>query len=306
MLRPHAEIDCRADFVYRLAVSPCGSRIATCDDGINIFDVDANQHVGQLPEPEANCLMFSPNGRLLVVGGGGDEFDFMQHIRVYDAESLERIADWKANRSNVRMARFNSDGSLLVSCGVDAHVRLWDTSDWSLVADLTGHSMNVQDVWFSNDDTRLISGGLDGQPRVWDARTHELISVFRGYHGDDDGRNYTVAMSPDSSVAVSGFGNKWIRAWHPNTAKEIAEIEVGDAVNYLAFTPSGKTLVAVLWGGPFLVIDTSSWALTRVHASNERTHGHALTTDGKTLVIASLASGKKIQLWDIVDVGGVG
>ncbi|MGI9243340.1 MAG: WD40 repeat domain-containing protein [Verrucomicrobiales bacterium] len=307
--RPRVEIDCRGEFVYRLAVSPCGSRVVACDGGINLYDVSSNRYAGQLPKPDeaANCLMYSPDGKLIVAGGGGDESELMQHLRVYDAETLEKIASWKANESNVRMARFNPEGSLLVSCGVDARVRLWDTTDWSLVADIEGHSMNIQDVWFSRDGRKLISGGLDGKPRIWDVASRAAITEFDGHDGENGIRNYAVAIHPDGEIAVCGFGNNMIRAWDTETGEQVAEIAVGDATNYLSFTPSGNTLVAVLWGGAFCVIDTSSWTVVnRVAASDERTHGHAMTPDGKTLVLASLASGHKIQLWDMDDVGGVG
>ena len=71
-----------------------------------------------------------------------------------------------------------------------------------------------------------------------------------------------------------------IRVWCPQTGKQIPEFDVGSAANYLAFTPTGKTLVAVLWAGPFLVIDTSDWSIVnKVAASEMRTHGHALTPD---------------------------
>lgn len=309
MTKPKKEIDCRGDAVYRLGVSPCGSRIVACDNGINVYDVPTNQHIGQITEPDcaANCLTYSPDGKLIVAGGGGDEFELMQHLRVYNAETLEKVADWNANRSNVRMARFNTDGSMLVSCGVDARVKLWSTTDWSLIADLKGHAMNIQDVCFRRDGTRLISGGLDGKPRVWDVASQEVVTEFDGHDGENGVRNYAVALHPSEDIAVAGFGNNMIRAWHPETGEQIAEIEVGDATNYLAFTPSGKTLVAVLWGGPFCVIDTARWEIVnRIPASSVRTHGHALTPDGKTLVTASLESGRKIQLWDVSDVGGLG
>ena len=71
MFKPRTEIDCQSDFVYRLAVSTCGSRVAACDGGINFYDVPLNKHTGQLPEADsaANCLTFSPDGKLFVAGG---------------------------------------------------------------------------------------------------------------------------------------------------------------------------------------------------------------------------------------------
>ena len=147
---------------------------------------------------------------------------------------------------------------------------------------------------------------MDGKPRIWDIASQSIITIFEGHDGQDGVRNHAVAMSPVADIAVCGFGGM-IRAWCPETAEQIAEFDVGSAANYLAFTPTGKTLVAVLWAGPFLVIDTSDWSIVnKVAASEMRTHGHALTPDGKTLVVASLVSGSKIQLWDIEDVGGVG
>jgi len=70
-IAPRTEIDCRGESVHRLAISPCGSRIAACDAGINFYDVPSNKPVGQLPESEgaANCLVFSPDGKLFVAGG---------------------------------------------------------------------------------------------------------------------------------------------------------------------------------------------------------------------------------------------
>ena len=85
--KPKLEIKCRGDFVWRLAISPCGSRNAACDGGINFYDVESNKQVGQLPGLAANstrdwganpgphvqamCLMYSPDGTLIVVGPGG-------------------------------------------------------------------------------------------------------------------------------------------------------------------------------------------------------------------------------------------
>lgn len=299
--KPKTTVDCLGDYVYRLAISPCGNRVATVDGPINFYDVTANKHLDQLPAPDdqANCLMYSPDGKLIVAAGGGDEFDAMNRIRVYDAETLEKVADWEATASkgaNVRMCRFSLDGAMLVSCGVDGLVRLWETGNWTEVARLVGHEMNVQDCCLSRDDTLVVSGGLDSKPRVWDVAKKEPVTVY----DKSEGRNYSVALKPDNSVAVSSAKHS-VHAWHPLSGETIAEIETGDATNFLAFTPSGEFLLAVLWGGPFLVIDAMNWeVIRRVEASNDRTHGHALSSDGRTLVTAS--TGNKVKFWDVEDV----
>ena len=52
------------------------------------------------------------------------------------------------------------------------------------------------------------------------------------------------------------------------------------------------------------VINTSDRSIVNKVAAREvRTRGHALTPDGKTLVVASLVSGSKFQLWDVEEVG---
>ncbi len=295
------QIKSRGDWIYRLAVSPDGNRIAAVDGGINLYDVETNTLTGTLPDPDdqANTLAFSPDGKLLAVAGGGDEFEWNHRIRIYDSQTLELVADWNGGTSmgsNVRMVRFSGNGKLLVSCGVDAQVRLWDTSDWSMMHAFKGHETNVQDAWLSVDDSRIVSGGLDGKPRTWDVARREVLAIYEDHQ---KGRNYAVAISPDAKVAVSGGGGGQLCAWDAANAKTIATITVGDAVNYLAFTPSGNVLVAVLWGGPIVVIDTRHWNVIRqIEASTDRTHGHGLTPDGRVLVTASTVS-PEIKLWDI-------
>lgn len=305
-VKPKLVIDCIENYVYRLAVSPCGTRVAAVADGITFYKTESRSAVATLGkrDTEANCLMFSADNRLFVTAGGGDLYDAMKRIRVYDATSLDQIANFEAHRSNVRMARFNFDQSILVSCGVDARVKLWDTENWELVAELSGHEQNVQDVWFSNDGQRIISGGLDGKPRTWDVAERRTIAVFEGHvEGDNrDQRNFSVAFNPDATVGVSGSAGGKIRAWNAETAEQIAEIDTGDAVNYLAFTPDGGTLIAVLWDGPFLVINPKTWEIkTKVESHSERTHGHALTIDGTTLVTGSADC--TIKFWDINELG---
>ena len=275
--------------------------MAVVAGGIHIFDVQSHvEHRALAADPHANCLMFSPDGKQFVAAGGGDSYLAMQRIRVYDVSTLDIIADFEAHAANVRMARFNFDQSLLVSCGVDAAIRLWDTGNWTLVAELSGHESNVQDVWFSTDGQLIISGGLDGTPRTWNVVARRNIAVFQGHlEGDDRARRiFSVGFNPDATVAVSGSAGGVIRAWHPHTAEQIAEINTGYAVNFLAFSPDGGTLIAVLYNGTFLLVNLTTWEIeSKVEAHNARTHGHALTPDGNTLVTASLDG--TVKLWDI-------
>jgi WD40 repeat protein len=308
-----SEIETRPGDIWRLAVSPCGKTVAVVAGGIHLFDVQSQTEHRTLPaDTHANCLMFSPDGQRLVVAGGGDSCPAKQRIRVYDVSTLEMIADFEAHAAHVRMARFNFDQSLLVSCGVDAAIKLWDTGNWNLVGQLSGHETNVQDVWFSTDGQLIISGGLDGKPRTWNVVDRRNIAIFKGHvetgeqlpPGDPHRVPhrtryiYSVGFSPDASVGVSGSAGGVIRAWNSYTADQIAEVNTGSPVNFLTFTPDGATLIAVLSHGSFLLINPTTWEIElKVEAHNAGTHGHALTADGSTLVTGSLDG--TVKLWDV-------
>ncbi|MDP6778087.1 MAG: WD40 repeat domain-containing protein [Candidatus Latescibacteria bacterium] len=249
--------------------------------------------------------MFCSEARRLVIAGGGDDCAAHRRIRTYDVETLEKTADLDAHDANVRMVRFSPDGSLVASCGVDAKVKLWDPVSWELVAELVGHERNVQDVAFSPDGELLLSAGLDGTPRVWQVATGRQVTAFEGHleerdNGDRGHWVSSVCFSPDGRLAVTGSRTGTIRIWDPRGGEHIAESRSPDygAVNFLTFTPDGMTLISVHWQGQVLFTRSGDWCTDSVvEAHTARTHGHAMTPDGCTLVTGCW--GREIKLWDV-------
>lgn len=104
-----------------VATSPDGTRLASVDFGGNliIWDTATWDEVAYYPNVSNGTfsLAFSPDGRLLAVGGAD--------ITLLDFVTGERVARLDGHRTSVRAFAFSQDGTMLVSSGQDGIVRLW-------------------------------------------------------------------------------------------------------------------------------------------------------------------------------------
>jgi WD40 repeat protein len=110
-----------------------------------------------------NALEFSPDGRLVAVGGFGGE------VQVWDYALGKMVVRLQGHVRAVQALAFTPDGRRILSGCEDGTARLWDLSTGRPLLTLSGNPGGVISAAFSPDGTRLITGCADGTLCLWDA-----------------------------------------------------------------------------------------------------------------------------------------
>jgi len=143
---------------------------------VEFWDVPAMEQRFRVQNPlsqgEVNCLAFSPDSEICVMGWGG-------RLVLWNVSSGRQIRVLKGHDSVVTDCTFSSNGQLLLSSSLDWTVRVWDPVSGKEKLKVEGHKAPVYGMLFSPDEKYLVTFGRD-RPKVWDfsailakARLHE-------------------------------------------------------------------------------------------------------------------------------------
>lgn len=246
-------------------------------------------------------MTFSPDGRLLVVGDGGDpQANVPPRIRIFDITDRKRPRQITRIASSGAALAFSPDGKTLVArdvvagadpfgSGVGRRLRSWDLSDPVNPTELWSHDLPARGV-FANfafrPDGALFAEYLDtGMLRLWRVQRHRLVGppVVVQVTGLD-GFSSPVAFSPDGkrlALLVSHLGlESRPEVWdltNPDTPVRqgfLPEGSISGVESTLAFTPDGSALAVLRDGTGVDLWDTNP---ERIAASLCLTIGDPLT-----------------------------
>ena len=303
--------------VNSAAFSPDGQTLASTHYSgiIRLWDIDdGNYREIQMPHNTAGRVIFSPDGKTIVISGE-------RGVELWDIET-KKFKGTLEDTTGVKNIIFSPNGAVLFALSGE-EARFWDTNTGKIKLRIETESSYRPPFALSPDgNTFAFSSGRDYTVRLWDMKTGKLKNTLSN---DTQYVNVTVvadgvpkvvkyatktveslAFSPDGrTLAVASDGE--IGLWNPETGEQDFRLTKEGTFYQILFSPNGRTLAArkhtsldetrfYLWN-----IDT-----TDIKKSNLR---HVITDHfGEVSCLAFnsdgdiLASGyhlERIKLWDV-------
>ncbi|KAJ2721752.1 Ski complex subunit Rec14 [Coemansia sp. Benny D115] len=163
----------RPNFLYALAVSPNGTRIACAGAGSStyVFDIEAGVLLSTFAGHSDNVrsVSFSADSSLLVTASDDKQ------VQLHDVRHGNTITAFSGHHSWVLSAEMHPNEQYIASGSLDAKVKVWDIGQRKCVESHNQHSQAVWSVAWerSSEDVvvtrpRLVSAGEDCSVRLYD------------------------------------------------------------------------------------------------------------------------------------------
>jgi len=256
------------------------------------------------PSAEPFAITVRPDGLQVAVGFR----DGM--LRVYDAETLETVAEIKPFKAPIieihfgRRLAYSPDGSVLASALMADTVLLLDGRDPRRELGRLVEPKNILErfvaVTFSPDGKTLATAcGQEGivksyALKLWSVTDRKLIKTFRGHKNSLN----SVAFHPTDGRVATGSFDERVLVWDPKRDEPVHTL--GDhqgLVTSVAFSPDGKLLATGCEDSLVRVWDSSSGKLLhRLTGHAGRVSAVAFSPGGDR--VASCSFDENLKIWD--------
>ena len=246
-------------------------------------DVTILDHGGAI-----QSVAFSPVDNSVVASAGGHNA-----IKLWDLQE-NTVKTLRGHKDKVNSVAFSPDGELLVSASKDRTLKMWDVSQWQNVETREPITVRmpfpVQMVVFHPDGQLLATSGRHA--KLLDIRNQTEIATLQ-----HDNWVWTVAFSRNGRFLATDDGvETTVKVWDIQR-KQIATILEGHTsdINFVKFSPDGRTLATSSWNGEVKLWAVSNWELLGT-LRNNGTAAIDFSADGKTL---ASAGSEEITLWSV-------
>ena len=315
---------------YSIAFSPDGKTLASAGglfERVRLWDIAQQKEIAVLVgdigitteatkvvETTASVVAFSPNGKILALGGGSNLylFDVAEKKQIATLKGGKVIEGFMHTIHAMQSIAFSPDGKIIVAVGsynwgngnASDTVCFWDVAEKKQITVSRGILLSTiiigSAVAFSPDGKMLAFG--DWTIGLWDLAGEKAIYLQKelGYIGVS-----SIAFSPNGKMLASGGRDGMVRLWDVTEKREIAVLSGHTHHVYsVAFSPDGKTIASGgldntvrLWD----VAEKREIAVLEGHTS--RVTSVAFSPDGKMLASGSMDG--TVLLWEEIPPASV-
>ena len=192
--------------------SPDGKTLATASRDALVLVREPNGEVRRRlrHEPETFALAYSPDGKMLVSGGGyPSDAQRPGEVKAWDLKSGKELWSAAGKFGAIYGLALSPDGKTVAGACLDGAVRIWEVATCKERQVLKGHTAWVIGVAYTPSGKTLASASHDGTIRLWDPATGKEKAVLKG-HTDRVNR---LSFSPDGRVMASASVDRTVRIW---------------------------------------------------------------------------------------------
>ncbi|MRS02221.1 WD40 repeat domain-containing protein, partial [bacterium] len=257
----------------------------------------------KFPAPNINSMAFSPDGRMLAIGGG-------KGVAFIDPMTGAPLSKSDNYGNPIWAVSFDPDGKTVVSGDAYGVVNLWNSKTGKRFGlPMEGHHLDVKQITQSLDGSFMAFSSGDNKVEVirLDSSTEQIKPVEL----QNDEKLMAMIFHPDQDagkklITASNYNNGRITEWDLSSEPRIPK-QITDGTGYiysLAISQDGRFLAG---GGNGII---NIWDLSTNPPQQFSLPGHT-DTDGKQTPVTSLAfhsedvlvSGSRGELlfWDLVE-----
>ena len=326
---PLLNISAHDTYIFALTFSPDGQTLISggMDGCVKFWDVKTGNCWQTLQvEGAIWSLAFSPNGRWLAIGTGGED----RLITVWNWRTKQCLKTLVGHEgqpsalvfvplaSSKERNRLQDDfqdsfqdsfqGVRLVSGSHDATLKIWDLDREACLQTLSEHQGVIFAVRLHPQGDRFVSASFDRSVKLWDCATGTCLHTFIGHTAEVT----SVSFSADGQMIASSSYDRTIRIWDTASGQCVQVLQghlshvwaaaFVDSCN-LVKTNRDKTqaLVSVSWDKSvrlWQVNRRSSYCVKTIQGSYIGVRSVAFHPHGHCL--ASAGVGREIRLWNEV------
>jgi WD40 repeat protein/serine/threonine protein kinase len=206
-----------------------------------VWDVTSRKALKELTFPEGVKLavrfalqdwVMTPTGSYFAVAATMENGSRMVHV--WDKNSSKSIHQFPGEFATLA---FSPDGTRLAGGTEDGRISIWSLLDWRELNSFALHRASVRCLAFSPDSSRLAAGDSLANVTIWNTERSFPPVACRGSRDEV----YALAFSPDGTIVASG-GRGACKFWDPANGRLLLDLETGDFVTGLTFSPDGRRL----------------------------------------------------------------